>query len=70
MESINVALPLRHFIPITPGCTPSTGDSRYSLDTIDHSNPSTLDENTCSVVLKIPEPIGTSRDHFHLRING
>ena len=54
---------------ITLGSTPWTGDCRYSLDTIDHSIPSTLDESAGWPAFSREHPFDNCpSDRYDLRV--
>lgn len=49
------------------GSFPLTGDG-HSSDTVDHTVPTALSQDPHAVILKIPEPIRTAREHFHFSV--
>lgn len=59
---------LRPFLLYEPlGSFPLAGDG-HSSDTVDHTVPTALSQDPHAVILKIPEPIGTAREHFHFSV--
>src|SRR5690606_32132879 len=54
--------------PIFGGLYPINGGSGHSSNSVNHTIPPALSQDSQAVILKIPEPIRPAREHLHLRV--
>ena len=49
------------------GSSPLSGDG-HSLNTVNHTVPTALSQDSHAVILKIPEAVRPAREHFHFSV--